>query len=340
MQIDLRSDTVTQPSPGMLQAMFNAQVGDDVLGEDPTVNALEKEIAQLFGMEAALFCLSGTMSNQIAIKCHTQPGQEVICEAESHVYYYEAGGIASNSLCQVNPVKGQSGQLNASQILTAINPIDIHKATTSLVCLENTTNRGGGSFYSLSNLEQIKALCQQHNLALHLDGARLWNAAVASQTNLSDYGKIFDSISVCFNKGMGCPIGSALIGNAAYIHKARKVRKAFGGGWRQAGYMAAAVQYALQNNYTLLQTDHTHAQQLADTLQQCPWVSNVMPRATNIIIFNVQPQYTASQVVQQLAAKGILCFPFGGQSIRFVTHLNVSSSQIQEAQQILLNLYN
>ena len=338
MPIDFRSDTVTKPTPQMLAAMANAHVGDDVFGEDPTVNELENTIAKMFGMEAALFCASGTMSNQIGIKCHTQPGDEVICEAESHVYYYEAGGIASNSHAQVHTIKGQYGQITAAQIEAAINPYDIHKANTSLVCLENTCNRGGGSYYSINHLLAIKAICTKHNLALHLDGARLWNAAVAGQTPLTTFGEIFNSISVCFNKGLGCPVGSALIGTKNYIQKARKVRKAFGGGWRQAGYLAGAVLYALNNNYTRLATDHLHAQQLAEALKNCTWVTNVEPVPTNIVLFDIAENITTKNVIDTLAKNNILCFATGANRLRFVTHLHITQTAIHEVINTLTSL--
>jgi threonine aldolase len=335
MIIDLRSDTVTKPSQGMMAAMQAAPVGDDVFGEDPTINQLEAVIAEKFGMEAALFCLSGTMSNQIGIKCHTQPGDEVICEAEAHVYYYEAGGIASNSLAQVHTIKGVQGQINAQQVLQAINPNDIHKAKTSLVCLENTCNRGGGTYYDIDNLKAIKEVCSQHNLSLHLDGARLWNAAIAGQTDLKTFGQIFDSISVCFNKGLGCPMGSALLGTKAYIQKARKVRKAFGGGWRQAGILAAAVLYALEHNFESLATDHLHANQLANALKKCPWVAHVEPTPTNIVLFDVTDNLDVNTIIEQLAKQGILCFSTGQKRIRFVTHLQISQAQILAVEKVL-----
>src|SRR6201996_5940358 len=245
MPIDLRSDTVTQPTPAMLAAMMQAKVGDDVFGEDPSINQLESMAAKLFGMEAAIYSPSGTMSNQIGIKCHTQPGDEVVCEKSSHVYIYEGGGIAFNSGSQVRALDGDRGRITAGQVSQAINPDDVHRARTSLVSLENTSNRGGGSCYSLEEIKKIRQICSDHQLKLHLDGARLFNALVATGQTAAEYGHTFDSISVCLNKGMGCPIGSILIGPAAFIRKARRVRKVFGGGMRQAGFMAAAGIYAL-----------------------------------------------------------------------------------------------
>jgi threonine aldolase len=334
--IDLRSDTITKPTPEMLRYMMEANVGDDVFGEDPSVNVLEEKLATLFGMEAALFCASGTMSNQIGIKLHVQPGNEVICEAEAHVYYYEAGGIAMNSGAQVKTLKGVQGKLTALQIEEAINPNDIHKSDTKLVCLENTCNRGGGSYYTIQEIKAIQEVCTMHNLALHLDGARLWNAAITTNTPLHEYGKLFHTISVCFNKGLGCPVGSALLGSKLAIEKARKIRKAWGGGWRQAGYLAAAVLYALENNYQRLQTDHEHAAILANTLQQCLWVTHVEPVYTNIILFDVAEHVSNAQhVVDKLAAQGIICFATGAKRIRFVTHLHITKQDIKEACNIL-----
>src|SRR5579864_6122308 len=247
MTIDFRSDTVTRPTPPMLAAMMQAKVGDDVFGEDPSINQLESMAAKLFGMEAALYCPSGTMSNQIAIKCHTQPGDEVICEKSSHVYIYEGGGIAFNSGSQVRALEGNLGRITAGQVSGAINPDDVHRARTSLVTLENTCNRGGGSCYDLEEIKKIRQVCSDNQLKLHLDGARLFNALVATGQTAGTYGELFDSISVCLNKGLGCPIGSILIGPAPFIRQARRVRKVFGGGMRQAGFMAAAGIYALEH---------------------------------------------------------------------------------------------
>ena len=248
----------------MLEAMFNAPVGDDVFGEDPSVNKLEAMSAEMFGMEAAVFCPSGTMTNQIAIKCHTQPGDEIICDKVSHVYIYEGGGIAFNSGCQVKALDGQRGRITANQVLESINPDDVHKARTSLISLENTANRGGGSCYEFAEIELIKEVCLNNNLKFHLDGARLWNALVAKTESPKQYGEVFDSISICLSKGMGTPVGSLLLGKTDFIKQARRVRKVFGGGMRQAGYLAAAGIYALENNIERLAEDHHHAKQIAD----------------------------------------------------------------------------
>lgn len=266
--IDFRSDTVTKPTPGMREAMFVAPLGDDVFGEDPSINLLEEKTATLFGMQAGLFCPSGTMTNQIAIKCHTQPGDEIICEENSHIYQYEGGGIAFNSLCSVKLLQGNTGRITASQVEQAIQPDDVHRPISRLVSLENTSNRGGGSCYDFSVIEAIRTLCTQTKLALHLDGARVWNAMIAKNESPLQYGKTFDSISICLSKSLGCPVGSVLIGNKDFIKKARRIRKVFGGGMRQAGLMAAAGIYALDNHIERLKIDHDHAKELATAIQE------------------------------------------------------------------------
>jgi threonine aldolase len=248
----------------MLEAMMNADVGDDVFSEDPTVNTLEERCAGMFGMEDALFCPSGTMTNQIAIKCHTRPGDEVICDMSSHVYIYEGGGIAFNSAAQVRPINGDRGRISAEQVRSAINPVDIHKARTSLVSLENTANRGGGSCYDFNEIAGIKAVCIENNLRLHLDGARLFNAFVATGDDPKIYGQTFDSISICFSKGLGTPVGSVLIASKELIQLSRRYRKVMGGGMRQAGILAAACLYALDNNVDRLAVDHQHATVVTD----------------------------------------------------------------------------
>ena len=322
MIIDLRSDTFTKPSPEMLEAMFSAKVGDDVFGEDPTMNELENMTAEMFGMEAAVFCPSGTMTNQIAIKVHTQPGDEVICEKLSHVYIYEGGGIAFNSGCQVKTIEGNHGQITADQVQLAINPTDIHKAATSLVSLENTTNRGGGNCYELADIQAIKMVCLQNNLKLHLDGARLFNALVAKQQTPIHYGELFDSISICLSKGLGTPVGSLLLGNSTYIKKARRVRKVFGGGMRQAGYLAAAGIYALDNHVERLAEDHRRAREIAQVLQSLPWIAQIEPVETNILIFSIQPYLNEKIITEKLKEKGISISSMGHGKLRIVTHLD------------------
>ena len=333
--IDYRSDTVTKPTPGMHEAMMKAALGDDVFGEDPTINELESKAAQLFGMEAALFCPSGTMTNQIGIKMHTQPGDEVICDFLSHVYQYEGGGIAFNAGASVRLLTGDRGRITAGQVVEAINPDDVHKPKSSLVVLENTSNRGSGSCYELSEIEAIRAACSENKLKLHLDGARLFNALVYKQQSPKDYGRLFDSISICLSKGLGCPVGSVLIGTAADIKKARRIRKVFGGGMRQAGVLAAAGIYALDHHIERLAQDHAHAKQIEAALLSHPLVESVMPVETNIVIFQLKPVVTAAEMVEKLKQKGILCFATGKQTIRFVVHLDVSAEMVERTVGIL-----
>lgn len=329
MITDLRSDTFTKPTPGMLEAMFKAPVGDDVFGEDPSVNQLEAMAAGMFGMEAALFCPSGTMTNQIGIKCHTQPGDEVICDKVSHVYIYEGGGIAFNSGCQVKPIDGDRGRITANQVSEIINPDDIHKARTTLVSLENTANRGGGSCYDFADFERIKAICLQNNLKLHLDGARIWNALVTKKESPTQYGEIFDSISICLSKGLGAPVGSLLLGNSEYIKRARRIRKVFGGGMRQAGYLAAAGIYALENNIIRLAEDHQHAKQIAEVLGKKDFIGKIMPVETNIIIFEVLGTYTPKAFCTVLRENDILCMVISETQVRMVTHLDITHDMVR-----------
>ncbi len=328
--IDLRSDTFTKPSAQMLQVMFEAHVGDDVFGEDPTVNELEKYCAALFGMEGALYCPTGTMTNQIAIKCHTQPGDEVICDKVSHVYIYEGGGIAFNSGVQVKNIDGIRGLVTSEDVEACINPDDVHKANTSLVCLENTGNRGGGSCYELNEIIKIKAVCDKHNLKLHLDGARLFNALVAKKQQPKEYGEVFDSISICLSKGLGAPIGSVLLGKADFIKKARRVRKVFGGGMRQAGYMAAAGLYALYNNVDRLAQDHHHAKQIAHELLEKDFVGKMMPVETNIVIFEILSEGGPITFCERMKQNGILCLPISATQVRMVTHLDVHDDMVAQ----------
>jgi threonine aldolase len=335
MIIDLRSDTFTKPSPAMLDAMFKAKVGDDVFGEDPTVNQLEAMTAELFGMEAALFCPSGTMTNQIGIKCHTQPGDEVICEKMSHVYIYEGGGIAFNSGSQVKALEGNRGRLTASQIIEAINPDDVHKARTSLVSLENTANRGGGSCYDFNDFQLIKEACLYNKLSFHLDGARLWNALVAKGEAPKQYGEIFDSISVCLSKGLGAPVGSLLLGKHGFIKKARRVRKVFGGGMRQAGYLAAAGIYALENNISRLAEDHENAKQIANFLLKKDFIGAIMPVETNILIFEVSGPYTAKSFCEILGKHKILSLPISATQVRMVTHLDIAKEMVKKVIEVI-----
>ncbi len=335
MIIDLRSDTVTKPSKAMLDAMFVAQVGDDVFNEDPTVLALEEKSAKLFGKESALFCPSGTMTNQIAIKCHTQPGDELICDVNSHIYNYEGGGISSNSGVQAKLVQGDRGRITAKHIEDNINADYDWLTRTSLVCLENTVNRAGGSYYDLNSIVTIKALCSQKQLPLHLDGARIFNAIVENEYTTNDIGNQFDSISICLSKGLGAPVGSLLLGTKPFIKKARRVRKVFGGGMRQAGFLAAAGIYALDNNINRLKEDHIRAKEIGNVLSTLPFVESVMPVDTNIVIFNLTDKYTAASFEEVLKPFDIKLAAFGKQTIRFVTHLDFTDDMLTKVIEVL-----
>ena len=328
--IDLRSDTVTKPTPAMLEAMMTAAVGDDVFHEDPTVQKLENYLAELFGQEAGLFCPSGTMCNQIAMKVHTQPMDEIICDKLSHVYYYETGGYAFNSGCSIRLIDGDRGRITAQQILDNIQADYDWLPVSRLVVVENTCNKGGGAIYAIAELQKISAVCREKGLKLHLDGARMFNALVASQTNAEDYHNLFDSISICLSKGLGAPIGSVLLGDKAFIKRARKVRKAFGGGMRQVGLLAAAGLYALKNNVERLEEDHANAWFLAEELKKLPYVSSVIPPETNIVIFDVASSVNPVDLIAYLEKHGIRVVQFGPKSIRMVTHLDVNREQLEE----------
>jgi len=327
--LDLRSDTLTLPTAGMKEAMFAAPVGDDVFGEDPTVNALETKIAALFGMEAALFCPSGTMTNQIAIRLHTGPQKEVICHQYSHIYLYEGGGVMANSMASVKLLTGILGKITASQIAESINPDDVHAPETALVSLENTMNKGGGSIYTLEEIKPIHALCKEKGLKLHLDGARLFNALVETRESPADWGAHFDTISICLSKGLGCPIGSVLLGTKADIKRAKKVRKVFGGGMRQAGFLAAAGIYALDHQVERLKEDHRRARILGEFLLKSPHVVEVLPVATNIVIARLEGT-TPEAYLQELNTQGIKGVKFGKDLVRFVTHLDFGDDHLEE----------
>jgi threonine aldolase len=336
--IDFRSDTVTKPTKEMQDAMFSAPVGDDVFGEDPSINQLEQMASDMFGMEAAIFCPSGTMTNQIAIKCHTQPGDEVICDFTSHVYQYEGGGIAFNSQASVKLLTGDRGRITAQQVLENINPDDIHKAHTSLVSLENTCNRGGGSCYEILDIREIRKVCDDHGLMLHLDGARLFNALVAKQQSAKDFGSLFHSISICLSKSLGCPVGSLLLGSTSFIGKARRIRKVFGGGMRQAGYLAAAGIFALQNNIERLTQDHEHARLIAEALREKNFVREVFPVETNIIIFSVTEPYHSKSLVAKLKEFDILGYSISPTQVRLVTHLDVTPQMVEKTIEVIEQL--
>lgn len=333
--IDLRSDTVTKPTPQMLEAMLNAKVGDDVFEEDPTVIELEETAAKMFGKEAGLYCPSGTMTNQIAIKAFTGHGTEVICEKGSHVYYYEGGGIMSNSGASVKLIDGNRGRITADDVLKKINTDNVHFPESRLVVLENTANRGGGSCYSLEDMQSIASACKEHNLFLHLDGARIFNACVAKKYSAMHVGSCFNTISVCLSKGLGAPVGSVLLGDKLVIKKARRIRKVFGGGVRQAGYIAAAGLYALQNHVYRLADDHNKAKQIEAALKTCSYVKNVVPVETNIIIFELKDGLKTESVLSLLSENNILAFATGPNTIRFVTHLDISDSMMVDIEKVL-----
>ena len=333
--INLLSDTVTKPTPGMLKAMMAAEVGDDVFREDPTINQLEEKLAAMFGHEAGLFCPSGTMTNQIAIKVHTRPLDEVICDITSHIYQYEVGGYAFHSGVAVNLLHGKYGILTPDMIAPAVKPRFDWLPISSLVVIENTSTRGGGGCYSLENIREIRKVCQEKGLKLHMDGARIFNAIVHKGYSSQEIGAELDSISICLSKGLGAPVGSVLVGSRDFIAAARRVRKVMGGGMRQAGYLAAAGIYALDNQVERLLEDHNHASLLADTLRALPWVVDIRPVETNIVIFDLLPPMNPEKFLRQLETNGIKASAFGPMSIRFVTHLDVSNAEIAQVCKVL-----
>ncbi|MCB9223931.1 MAG: GntG family PLP-dependent aldolase [Crocinitomicaceae bacterium] len=326
--IDFRSDTVTKPSKEMREAMANAEVGDDVFGDDPTVNELERLGAEMFGHEAALFCTSGTQSNQIAINVWTNPGDEVICHEESHIYRYEGGGIALNSFSSARFLRGNSGRIDHKEILPNINPDDQHYPVTSLVSIEDTANRGGGVYYDFNEIKKISETCAQVNLPLHLDGARVFNALQENGANRLEYGAQFDSISICLSKGLGAPVGSILLGSQDFIKRARRVRKRMGGGMRQAGIIAAGAIYALKNNVDRLADDHRRAREVEKILASKSWIESVIPVQTNIVVGHLHPGVDENEIVAKIKEHGILCVGFGKGRIRFTTHLDISDQDI------------
>jgi threonine aldolase len=328
--IDLRSDTVTQPTPEMRRAMNSAPVGDDVLGDDPSVAALEAYVADLLGKEAAVYMPSGTMTNQVAVRSHTQPGDEIILEAESHIYYYEGGGPAALSGVSCRLLPGQGGVFSAVQVEGVLHPVDPHFPATQLVCIENTHNRSGGRVFPLETIQAIAQVCQSHNLRLHMDGARLWNACVATGISEAAYAAPFDTVSVCFSKGLGAPVGSALVGTAAQMAKARRFRKLFGGGMRQAGMIAAGALYALEHHRDRLAEDHLNAQRLARGLQGMPGlIIDADAVQTNLVNFEV-PQQSAEAVAKALEHQGVALLATGAHKLRAVTHLMITAQQIDQ----------
>jgi threonine aldolase len=328
-KINLISDTVTKPTSGMLDYMIKAEVGDDVFRQDPTVNTLEEKAANLFGKEAGLFCPSGTMTNQIAIKCHTEPLDEVICDHYSHVYQYETGGYAFNSGVAIKLIHGENGKIKPHQIKEAINPDFDWLPNSKLVVIENTCNKGGGTIYTLREMAAISNICYEENLRLHLDGARIFNALVETRDATQEVGALFDSISICLSKGLGAPVGSLLLGDQSFIKKARKFRKVLGGGMRQAGYLAAAGIYALDHHVERLKQDNNRARRVGKILNNLPFVESIRPVQSNILIFDLKSPWTTDKFLQILAEKGIMAVPFGPKTIRFTFHLDLEEKHIR-----------
>ena len=339
MTIDLRSDTVTKPSAEMLQAMMSAQVGDDVYKEDQTINALEDKIAKLFGKSHALFFPSGTMANQTAIKLHTNPGDQVICDKYAHIFNYEGGGASFNSGVSCKLLDGSQGMFTAKQVIEAINPPDFyHSPLTTLVEIENTTNKGGGACWDFNEILKIKQVCKANNLGFHLDGARLWNALVAKNETTLQYGEAFDTISVCLSKGLGCPIGSVLVGDENIMKNAIRIRKILGGGMRQGGFLAAAGLYALENNIERLAEDHKKAKELEVALAKSTFVKKVEPVETNIVIFELNNKYSEKIFLEALSDKKIKIIGMGSNKLRLVTHLNYNDNQHDRVLKVISEL--
>ena len=337
-QIDLRSDTVTKPSKAMLEAMMGAEVGDDVFGEDPTVNRLERKVADLFGMEAGLFVPSGTMSNQIALHVHGKPGDEVLCDLQSHIYQYESGGLAANSGLQVKLIEGNRGRISADQVKSAIQADFDWLTRSSIVSIENTCNKAGGSVYEWTEIEKLSALAKEKGLKFHLDGARLFNAMLVQNKTSLDYSGMFDSISICLSKGLGAPVGSVLLGNTSFIKESRRVRKRWGGGMRQAGYLAQAGIFALDNHLDRLYQDHQKAQSLAKHLAGLSYVSQVLPAETNIVIFDLNPLHSTTKFLDLLKEQGIRAIQFGPHTIRMITHLDLNDQDLEICLQVLSSM--
>lgn len=331
MKIDLISDTVTRPTNSMLDAMMSADVGDDVFKSDPTVNKLQEMAASLFGMEDALFFPSGTMANQTAIKLHTQPGDKLFCDKWAHVYNYEGGGAAFNSGVSCKLIDGDRGMFTAEQLKVAsAGRADIHVPYSRLVCVENTTNKGGGACWEFEELKKIKQVCIDNNLDYHLDGARLFNALVAKNETPKQYGELFDTISICLSKGLGAPVGSILLGTKELIAKALRIRKLFGGAMRQVGFIAAAGIYALENNIERLADDHKKAKDIEQVLNTLSYIKKVEPVETNIIIFYVKDHLNADDFISKMEEKNILLTPMGDGKIRIVTHLDFTDNMLEK----------
>ncbi len=336
MKIDLRSDTVTRPTPGMLKAMMEARVGDDVYKEDPSVNELERRVTELFGTDEALFFPTGSMANQAAIKLHTQPGEQLICHEWAHVYNYEGGGVSFNSGVSCKLIGGAQGKISSIDVENAINPPDFyHSPLTSLVCVENTTNKGGGACYDFSELQKIKEVCNRHGLKYHMDGARLWNAIIQNNENPKQYGTLFDTISLCFSKGLGTPLGTVLTGTHTAMKNAMRVRKVLGGGMRQVGYMAAAGLFALDHHLDRLSEDHRRAKEISECLQKQSYVKKVEPTETNIVIFYLNDEKSEKQFMEDLESKEVRISSMGQGKLRIVTHLDYTEEQHQHFLKLL-----
>jgi len=338
MNIDLRSDTVTKPTKGMLEAMMQAQVGDDVFSEDPTVNKLEERLAAMFGKKRAVFFPSGTMANQTAIKLHTNPGEQVICDKYAHIYNYESGGASFNSGVSCKLLDGHRGMFTANQVIESINPDAFYYSQTSLVEIENTTNKGGGSCWDFNEILKIKEVCKDNSLGFHLDGARIWNALVSKGESTQQYGKVFDTISVCLSKGLGCPIGSVLIGDSDIMKNAIRIRKIFGGNMRQVGYLAAAGLYALDNHIERLSEDHKKAKELEGLLSGLSYIKVVEPVETNIVIFELNNKISETDFIQKLKKHNILIIGMGSNKLRMVTHLDYTDVMHETVLKVLKNL--
>ncbi len=331
--VDLRSDTVTKPTPGMREAMARAEVGDDVFGEDPTVNALQERCAELTGHEAALFVPSGSMGNEIALIVHTRPGDEVICEADSHIVNFELGAMAAWAGVLPRAIPSERGWLALDQVRAAVRPSVYYLSRTGLIVLENTHNMKGGTVYPPEEARRILEFAEERGIPVHLDGARIFNAAVALGVPVKELTQGFDSVMFCFSKGLGAPVGSMLVGSRAFIEEARVVRKRLGGGMRQVGVLAAACLYALEHHVDRLQEDHEHARLLARALAELPGVEVVEPE-TNIVIFTLRAM-TAAEFTRRLEEKGVRAIAVGERTVRLVTHLDVSREDVERAIQAI-----
>ena len=336
INLNFISDTVTKPTKGMLEAMFNAEVGDDVFMQDPTVNQLQKKVAEMFGMEDALYCSSGTQTNQIAIAVHCKPGDEVICDQLAHIYLYEGGGVSRNAGSSVRLIKGVNGIFKLEDLKGAYNdPNNIHLPLSRMLSIENTVNKGGGLCWEWDELLKMRKYCDENNLIFHLDGARIFNAMVEKGYTAKQLGSIFDSISICLSKGLGCPIGSVLIGKKDFINQARRVRKVFGGAMRQAGYLAAAGIYALDNHVDRLKEDHARAKRVRDVLSSLDYVGSIKPVETNIVIFTLADSDKNDAFSKHLESNGVQIISMGDDLWRITTHLDVNDASIDKLEEVL-----